>query len=134
MNKREQAELVARKRLQDKGWQVRKRDAIRPNWGSETEPHLIAKALTMSILHERDYRIDTEVVKEEVGEADVVAYGQPGEPFVVELEHDATDDVVKSKLRQFYDDEPFREVFVVELNDMPLNMLDARRHIEDEVF
>jgi len=133
-DKRQYSEFEHRRELEAAGWKVRQRDAVAFNSGSETVKHAVCKLLTCYVLKERGYRVDTEVEKEGVGEIDIVAYGIADEPaFVVEVETSPTEDIVKDKIARYHDNEPYRDVFVLNPNDMPVNMLEAREWIQEQL-
>lgn len=122
-------------KLQRHGWDVDKTDTVKFNHGSETEMHTHAKTATCLLLKDHGYRVDTEVKHAERGEIDVVAIPCGGEehPFAVELEHSPTDDVVSDKLSRYYDGTPYREVYVVNLNELPPDVLEMRTQIAAEL-
>jgi hypothetical protein len=129
-DKRHHDEYGGRKDLQDAGWQIHKRDAVAFNSGSETDAHLVAKTLVATVLRDRGYRVDTEVVKDGVGEIDVVAYGLDEPPFAVEVETNPTRDVVSDKLSRYYRGEPFCECYVLDPTEMPDGLEAAREWVE----
>jgi len=133
MTKREREEYVARREIQDSGWKLDKTDKIEFNSGSETVKHVVGKALVAKVLKERGYRVDSEVEKDGVGEIDIVAYGKEQDTFAVELETSPTDEVVQDKLERYYHGEIFREVFVLNLNEMPVNMLKAKDWVSQQI-
>jgi predicted AAA+ superfamily ATPase len=133
VGKRQHDELTERRRLQDAGWDVHKRDAVAFNGGSETDAHAVVKLLVAKHLREQGYRIDTEVKKEGVGEIDVVAYGGEGPPFAVEVETSPTREVVDDKLDRYYRGEPFRDVFIIDPTEMPDSVSGAREFVEGEL-
>lgn len=133
-NKRSHREFSHRRELEAAGWQLRQRDAVAFNPGSETVRHAVCKMLVAFKLREKGYRVDTEVPKEGVGEIDVVAYAAPDEPaFAVECETSPTDETLNDKMERYYHNEPFRDVFVLVVNDMPENILDALAWVEDQL-
>ncbi|MCG1003084.1 MULTISPECIES: hypothetical protein [Halobacterium] len=132
-NKRHHDEYGGRKDLQNAGWQIHKRDAVAFNSGSETDRHLVAKALVAKVLRDRGYRVDTEVVKEGVGEIDVVAYGLDEPPFAVEVETNPTKAVVSDKVSRYYRGEPFCECYVLDVDDLPDSIADAREWVEAQI-
>jgi len=133
MNKRQRQEFDDRKRLQDAGWKVRQRDAVAFNSGSENPTHYLCKALVAQVLKARGFRIDTEVAKESAGEIDVVAYGKDDAPTVIEVETDPTEAVIQDKLTRYYEDEPFREVFVIDPTEMPESLFEARNWVSEQL-
>ncbi|MDL0127041.1 hypothetical protein [Halobacterium salinarum] len=133
MTKRARIEYDGRQALQDAGWQLRKRDAVAFNGGSETDAHLLAKTLVAAVLRDQGYRIDTEVEKDDVGEIDVVAYGGEGPPFAVEVETNPTQEVISDKLSRYYEGEPYRDVFVIDPSEMPDSISGAREFVEGEL-
>lgn len=120
MTKRTRLEYDGRVALQNAGWDITKTDSVAFNDGSETNRHFVAKAQVAFYLKANGWRIDSEVEHKERGDvADIVAYGREDPPFVVEVESGITDDVREKKLQQFYRGEPFCEVFLLEVHDLP---------------
>jgi len=134
-DKRTRQEYDWRKELSQHGWNVRKRDAVSFNSGSETARHQHAKLATCRVLKHNDYRVDTEVTKQGAGDVDCAAIPTQDDqkPFVVELEHSPTTDTVASKLERYYENEPWVECYVLNLNNAPLNCIDLEMHIADEL-
>lgn len=86
------------------------------------------------VLRDRGFRIDSEVVNDKGdSEADIVAYGKDGECFVVECETDITSDVKAKKLNQFYHNQPFRECFILEVEDAPSDVDDLHEWVENQL-
>jgi len=112
--------------LQDAGWEVHKRDAVAFNSGSESPEHKLAKLAAAEVLHDRDYRIDSEVVMSE-GEVDVLGYGNPDRvnPIVVECETNLDAETKSDKLHQYYTGEPIQECYVVCIDDIPTDVYAA---------
>jgi len=135
MNKRQHTYRRWLNELQNEGWDVQKQDAVRFNSGSETARHQHAKLATCRVLKNNEYRVDTEVPKENVGIADVAALPTQDDqrPFLVELEHSPTTDTVESKLERYWRDEPWVECWVINLNRAPLDCLELEQHIADEL-
>ena len=135
MTKRNKTEYVWRNELKKCGWDVHKRDSIAFNSGSETTKHIVCKTLAAKVLKERDYRIDSEVVHPERGEVDIVGYPTVDglKPIAVECETAPTDDVIQDKLNRYFDGTPFSEVFVINVSDMPVDMLKAKAWVEDQL-
>lgn len=113
-------EYNQRTQLQKANWQVQK--ATRYNSGSETVRHSICKTLAGHYLHhEQDYSVSFEVVHDQRGEIDVLAWGLDDRisPLAVEVETSPTDDVVKSKLSRYVHGTPIQECFVINVSEMP---------------
>lgn len=132
-NKRSHNEFAARREIQDNGWRLEQTDKIEFNSGSETTKHVVAKALVGKVLKEKGYRIDSEVSKDECGEIDVVAYGYDNDKFGVELETSPTEEVIQDKLDRYCYGQIWREIFVLNLNEMPMDMLKAKEWVEDQL-
>jgi len=119
-NKRTSLEYQGRNELRHSGWQVTQQDNVAFNSGYESNQHWIAKAQVGYYLKRNGWRVDSEVEHNERGDvADIVSYGRDDPPFVVETETEITDEVREKKLKQFYRGEPFSEVFILEVNDLP---------------
>jgi len=135
MTKRQQQYLAWRKELDKTGWPVEKQDSIKGNHGSETAKHLHGKTATFRVLRKNGYRVSTEVEHPERGIVDVVAIPQQeGEkPFVVELETAPTDDVVSDKIKRYHDGTPFYEMYLIDVNALPMDIMEMEAHIADEL-
>ena len=133
MTKRQETEFRERKTLQNSGWQVNK--ASRYNSGSGTVRHAIAKMLAGHYLtHEYDYRVAFEVECSD-GELDILAWGSENRttPIGVECETGLNPTVRSLKLDQYYHGEPLKEVFFIEVNDMPESIMPAYKWIADQL-
>jgi len=135
MTKREHEESTHRRELQDAGWHVIKRDSVAFNSGSETAQHAVCKMLVAHYLkHEQGYRIDSEVEHEDRGEIDIVAYGVSDEPaFAVECETSPTEDVIKDKVERYVYNTPMRDVFVLNVTEMPSEIMEAYAWVSDNL-
>ena len=125
MTKRQETEFRERKLLQNNGWQVNK--SSRYNSGGGTVRHAIAKMLAGHYLtYEYDYRVAFEVECSD-GELDILAWGSEKRtsPIGVECETGLTDEIQMQKIDQYYHDEPLKDVFFIEVNDMPAEILPA---------
>jgi len=134
-NKRQRQEFDWRTELSKCGWNVRKRDAVAFNSGSETAKHIHAKTATARLLKKHDYRVDTEVEHAERGEIDLVAYPTRDDqrPFAVELETSPTEEVVKDKLDRYYDGTPFVECYIINVSELSLNISEMEEQIGEEL-
>jgi len=121
--------------LSQAGWNADKTDSIKFNSGSETHLHIHAKTCVCQTLKDHGYRVDTEVEHPERGEIDVVAIPTQDDqkPFVVELEHSPTKEVVKDKLSRYHDGTPFVECYVINLNRVPMEIVELKEHIRSEL-
>lgn len=133
-DKRRYNEYSQRRELQDAGWKVYQTDSIRFNGGSETSAHMACKSLVGWFLSQQGFRICSEVENQsETAEADIVAYGN-GEPaFVVECETAINETIRSKKLDQFYHGEPFAECYLLEVNDLPLDRMEALEWIQNQL-
>lgn len=124
-SKRQQQEYEQRRELQNQGWDVSKRDAVAFNAGSENQRHVFCKLAVAWVLKEREYRIDSEVEMGN-GTVDIVAYGREDRDMIaVEVETSPVEEVVQDKLERYYHGEPVREVFVLNVSEMPNGIQEA---------
>jgi len=131
-DKRQYDEFSQRRELQNCGWDVRQKDSIAFNSGSETVKHAVCKMLVGFVLREQGYRVDSEVSKDGVGDIDVVGYGNKP-PIAVECETSPTEEVIDDKLDRYYHNEPFRECFVLNVSEIPVDMLDAYGWVKEQL-
>jgi hypothetical protein len=133
MNKQQKIELTQRKELQSDGWHVSQAQSIKSNDGFVTESmqHLVAKLSAAMCLSEIGYRINTEVSHENGhAEIDLLAYGlSDRQTYAVEIETDPGKARMKEK-RYKYLTEHIDDMIVIDLNDMPENMIAAQSFIE----
>jgi len=117
------------------GWDCSKIDSVRFNSGSETAKHIHAKTATARVLRLNGYRVSSEVEHPERGEVDIVAIPKCDDqkPFAVELETSPADDVIADKLERYYSGTPFVECYVINVSELPLNILEMEQHIADEL-
>ena len=136
MNKQQKIELTQRKELQSDGWHVSQSQSIKSNDGftNESMQHLVAKLSAAMILADVGYRINTEVAhKNGHAEIDLLAYGCSDRlTYAVEIETDADEARMKEK-RCKYLTEHIDDMLVIDLNDMPENMIAAQSFIEREL-
>lgn len=134
MNKRTHREYDHRTTLRDAGWDVPLQDMVAFNSGSETLDHYRAKALAAWVLKQEGCRVASEVEKDGVGEIDVIGYGIDDPPIAVECETDISDDVVRDKLERYVWGEPFRDLFVVAVDELPADRDAALEYVRESVF
>jgi len=132
MNVRTQREFHHRKTLRDAGWDVPQRDAVAFNSGSESARHFFAKCAVAHHLKQEGYRIASEV-DGPTGEIDIVGYGTEDEPIVVEVETDVSDDVTRDKLERYVFGQPFRDMFLLDVDEMPTEMDEALAWIDEQL-
>jgi hypothetical protein len=131
MTQREKDLYKTRRRLQDHDWNVHKGDSIGFNAGSETLKHLYAKAVVGWYLKQHGYRIDSEVTMPD-GEVDILAY-RGDDILVVECETSPLEDVIKDKLDRYVYGQPPRDLFVINVNELPTDVLDAQGYVKDVI-
>lgn len=134
MNKRTQLEYEHRSTLRDAGWDVPQEDMVAFNSGSESLDHYRCKCLAAWILKEEGYRVGSEIEKEGVGEIDVIGYGTEDDPIAIECETDISDDVIKDKLERYVWNEPYRDLFVVAVDELPAERDAAIEYVRGSIF
>ena len=133
MTKRQYDDWRGRQRLTDAGWNVSKTDSIQFNAGSETFRHLVAKsAAAFYLKHDQGYRVDSEVTHPERGEIDILAWNAD-DIIAVECETAPTEEVITDKLERYYEGTPIRDVFVINVTEMPAEILPAYEWIVGEL-
>ena len=117
------------------GWNAEKADSVKFNSGSETAKHIHAKTAAARVLRLNGYRVSSECTHPERGEVDIVAIpkSEDQKPFAVELETSPTQDVIDDKLSRYYDGTPFTECWVINVSELPLNILEIEQQIADEL-
>jgi len=135
MNKSDKVYYESLKSLRNAGWDCSKADSVRFNSGSETAKHIHAKTATARVLRLNGYRVSSEVTHAERGDVDIVAIPKSDDqkPFAVELETSPTQDVIDDKLSRYHDGTPFTECWVVNVSELPLNILEMEQQIADEL-
>lgn len=139
-NKRQHEKYAQYRELKNAGYQIHDDIGIRPNSGSETLTHWIAKCVGAHVLTNAGFRVDSEVERYEyptaasaVGEVDLLAFGHEDRlPIVLEMERDVDRDVVKDKLEKYHV-EPIREVFVIAVDDLSDDPEEMRDEIRAEI-
>lgn len=134
MSKREKAEYKDRHALRNAGWDVSQTDKIAFNGGEESPEHLFLKAGAAYHLKQTlDYRVDSEVSMP-AGDVDVLAYGHPDRnPIVVEVETNATEEVVEDKLQRYIRGEPPRDMFVLDPTQLESNVREPLEHAKQNL-
>lgn len=127
-------QVSAYRELKDAGANVSKTNSIEFNAGSETAKHLVAKALVGDIARKHGYRVSSEVGVPS-GEIDTLIWGHPKrQTYAVEVETSPTNDVVSSKLNRYVRQvEPVDDLVLVNLSELPMDMLAAREQIAQEL-
>lgn len=133
-DKRAWDEYSHRRELQSAGWKVDQADKIEFNSGSETVRHAVCKTVAaMYLKQEKGLRVDSEVEHSERGEIDVIGYSGEGAAIAVECETSPTDDVVGDKLERYVEGTPFRDMFLLNVTEMPENIMDAYEWVGDNL-
>jgi len=134
MSLQQRNERTGRAELQSAGWDITKRDAIAFNAGSETPEHKLCKLAVADVLHDRGYRIDSEVEMGE-GEVDIVGYANPDRinPIAVECETNPDDETVDDKLSRYWENEPIAECYILPVEEMPTGIHEAITWAESEL-
>lgn len=120
--------------LQRAGVEVGKRNQIRFNGGSETVKHFVSKCLVGYIGQLNGYRVSSEVQTDH-GDVDVLLWGHPDRlTLAVEAETSPTERVVKDKLRRYVEyHEPVDDMILINVNEVPMDMIDAAHYIATEL-
>lgn len=135
MNKRDYDRRQRYRELQNTGWQVTIENNLRPNDGSESFEHYMAKAVTCHILEGRGLGYSTEVEHNHRGEIDVLWHGpEDGAALAIEIQDDMSDETLSDKLDRYVHGTPIRDMLVINLDDLPEDMIDWRQHIKTELF
>lgn len=127
----------AHRELSDSGLTVRKERMPPMNAGgkSETVKHIVGKTLVAYIAAaEHGYQSDLEVPTDQGKEIDCLLWGHPRRlTYAVELEHSPTEETKQKKLKQYVKAVPaVDDMLLINLNEMPVNMLDARAYLREE--
>lgn len=133
-DKRRKIEYSHRRELQNADIRVEQRDVIEPNHGLETWEHQVAKLAAAYIVSERGYRYDSEVEVPQ-GEIDVLAYASTDRDcFAIECETNPTDDVIRDKRRRYVEGLPIRDVFVIDVGNLPETHAETLDYVEGCIF
>jgi len=133
MNKRTRREWEHRDTLKKAGWKVPKRDAVAFNGGtSESAAHFFAKCAVAFVLKQDGYRVASEV-EGPTGEIDVVGYGTEDEPIAVEVETNPSEEVVQDKLSRYVHGQPFRDMFLLDVDELPETFDEAVEWVREEL-
>lgn len=113
---------------------VQDHNQIRPNPGSETFRHLVAKTAVAFVGINNGYWVSSEV-ETAYGECDVILWGNPDRlTYAVEVETGPTEDVREDKLNRYVERQPgIDDMILINVTDMPVNMLDALDYVSDEL-
>jgi len=118
--------------LHNNGWNVNKTNQIRPNSGSETVKHLVAKALVAHAGLQAGYKVDSEVSHSHRGEIDILLYGLSQRlTLAVEVETSPTDETVQDKVDRYVNNTPIDDLVLVNVTELPTDMLDAYGEIKE---
>jgi len=130
MNKRQYEQYTTRKELQNAGWGVTK--ASRYNSGSETLAHSTTKQICAHYLtHICGYRVQFEVSMGN-GDVDVLAYSED-DIVIVEVETNYTSEDYTRKRKQYVDEQPPREMWMLDPIEAPENRHECFDWIADKI-
>lgn len=123
----------AYRQLERAGVTLERPNSIRWNAGGESETikHIVGKVLVGTVGLRNDYRVNSEVEVED-GEIDVLLFGNPDRlTYAVELETSPTDETIRSKIERYVTPYPIQDIQVLNLNDMPMDIVDAYAWVAD---
>ena len=123
MSKREQVIYEQYRELRTNGWGITDTGSyIKPNSGSESLPHLVAKTAAAKVCIDQGFTVASEVENAHNGkEADILAYGLEGrKPIAIELENSLDEETKDRKLRHYHI-QPVSEVYVIDLDEWTNN-------------
>jgi len=119
--------------LKAHGWDVQD-NSVRSNAGSETVRHFVCKSLVVHYLRQQGLSVTTEAAHGDRGQVDILCHGpDDGAPFAVEVETAPTAETIKDKLDRYVDGSPLREMFVLNVNEMPEHTLDAYAWVSSQL-
>lgn len=132
-DKNKHIEFSQRRELQSAGWRVEQSDKIEFNHGSETAKHIQTKVAAAIVLQEKGYRIDSEVEMGS-GTVDLLGYGrEDGDVIVVEAETSPTEEVIEDKIERYIYNEPPRECYVLNTNDIPTDFIQSIEWVREQL-
>lgn len=131
-NLRTQQEFRQRQVLKEAGWSVSQTDSIEFNAGSESYEHFLTKSIVAYEMKKRGFRVASEV-EGPGGEVDLVFYGTEDHPLAIEVEKNITEEVIQDKLERYVYGEPFRDMLVIDVDELPENIDEARTWIRGEL-
>jgi len=118
--------------LQKHGIDVQEQDQIRPNSGSETLKHGIAKCIVAHIGLQHDYSIGSEV-NTPGGQVDILLWGNPSrQTLVVECETSPEAKTMQSKHNRYVRG-PIDDMLSINVSEMPVNYLEAQAFVREEL-
>lgn len=131
MNKRE---LTLYHNLQRVDVDAQKHNQVRLNSGSETETHVVAKALVAQIATEQSWRVSSEVSVPQ-GDIDILLHKTPQERvWVVELETTPTKEVTQSKLNRYVKQNTgIDDIVVIDISKMPVEIPVAKEYLAEKL-
>jgi hypothetical protein len=126
-------QLSEYRELKDHAVEVSDSNQIEFNSGSETIPHVIGKALVGHIARHHGYRVSSEVVVPN-GEIDIILWGNEDRlSYAVELETSPNEETKQDKLERYVKETPLDDMILLNLNEMPINPLEAAKWIQEEL-
>jgi hypothetical protein len=133
-DKRRADKHKAKQLLQRNQVNVQNHNQIRPNAGSETFRHLVAKTAVCHIGINNGYWVSSEV-ETAYGEVDVCLWGNPDRlTYAVEVETGNPKAVKEDKLNRYVERQPgIDDMILINVTDMPVNMLDALGYVSDQL-
>jgi len=124
--------------LKDSGVDVTDTNRIRFNSGSETVPHCVSKCLVGLLGIRNGYRVDSEVDVENReypdGEIDTLLWGHESRlAYAIEVETGLTEETKTRKLNQYVTETAIDDIQFVEVNTLPMDMVEAFGEIAAEI-
>jgi len=117
---------------------VGKGHAIRPNAGSESVRHLVGKSLVGYDGLLNGYQVDSEVEitknGETQGQADCLLWGHPTRTTLcVEVETSPEADTLETKKAKYVDGTAIQDILMLNISDMPVDMIEAAEWVATEL-
>lgn len=133
MSKRQQQKYQSYRELQNAKVDVSKHNQIKPNSGSETFPHLVAKAAVMHLGLANGYWVASEVEVPH-GQVDCLLWGNPERlTLAVEVETSPTEETKQDKLSRYVHQQPaIDDMILVNVTQMPMHMLEALDYVSNQ--
>ena len=122
------------RQLKNAGVELSKHNQIKPNDGSETFAHLVAKAAVMQLGLANGYRVASEVEVSH-GQVDCLLWGNPERlTLAVEVETSPTEETKQDKLSRYVHQQPaIDDMILVNVTQMPMHMLEALDYVSKKI-
>lgn len=135
MSNKDKKQFEQYQNLTRRGIELQQYNQIRPNGGSETFKHLVAKCAVAHIAINNGYKVASEVEISDGSEIDILMWGKPDSiVWAVECETSPTEDVKQDKLTRYVKSQPgIDDMVLINVSEMPAQLVEALGYVANQL-